>query len=506
MSHCAICRTFGSNLKWTLVLFLLIGLRLNAQAPPWVRAGSFGGPGSDFRPGVKVTETGEGLVTGSFSSTAQFGKKVLVSAGDSDIFLDKHGRFGTRRWIVQAGGSGHDEGTDIALDGAGNAYVTGWFTDSATFASTDGSSKTVTGVGETVFLAKYRSSGVLAWIQTGTVGSIFVNRGHGVAIEPTSGSLYITGVSQGSTTFSSSDGSANTVPGPGTWHMFLVKYDTDGNFKWGEWNQASPNTVPEKVGVDSDASAYVTGWFEAQATFHSHDGQDQTVTGLSQPVQTPPDYPDDSFVAKYDSSGNLKWVNDIGGYKAITTDIAISSDGEVSLTGFIGNIGSGTTLQGETIVTSQPPGSKINLGGGQFTHPYNKDAVIATYDANGVLLKASRIGAAKNDGGSGIAYDQAGNLYLSGVFAGTINVAGHLLRGTKTHNLFVLKYGIDGLVWAKKANGAGTEQFESGNPRLSVIPGGGVLVTGAYLDTAVFGDITLQSAGAEDIFLALVGR
>ena len=162
MSHSAICRPFGSNLKWTLVLFLLIGLRLNAQAPPWVRAGSFGGPGSDFRPGVKVTETGEGLVTGSFSSTAQFGKKVLVSAGDSDIFLDKHGRFGTRRWIVQAGGSGHDEGTDIALDGAGNAYVTGWFTDSATFASTDGSSKMVTGVGETVFLAKYRSSGVLA--------------------------------------------------------------------------------------------------------------------------------------------------------------------------------------------------------------------------------------------------------------------------------------------------------------------------------------------------------
>src|SRR5438132_3373915 len=231
-----------------------------------------------------------------------------------------------------------------------------------------------------------------------------------------------------------------------------------------------------------------------------------TVVGLSQPVQTPPDYPDDSFVAKYDSSGNLKWVNDIGGYKAITTDIAISSDGKVSLTGFIGNIGSGTTLQGETIVTSQPPGSNINLGGGQFTDPYNKDALIATYDANGVLLEASRIGAAKNDGGSGIAYDQAGNLYLSGVFAGTINVAGHLLRGTKTHNLFVLKYGTDALVWAKKANGAGTDQFESGNPRLSVIPGGGVLVPGGNLDTPVFGDISLQGAGAEDIFLALLGQ
>src|SRR5947209_17592722 len=99
MSHCAICRTFGSNLKWTLVLFLLIGLRLNAQAPPWVRAGSFGGPGSDFRPGVKVTETGEEFVTGSFSSTAEFGMRVRVSAADSDISLDHHCPLSCRRWI-----------------------------------------------------------------------------------------------------------------------------------------------------------------------------------------------------------------------------------------------------------------------------------------------------------------------------------------------------------------------------------------------------------------------
>src|SRR5438477_12629654 len=95
--------------------------------------------------------------------------------------------------------------------------------------------------------------------------------------------------------------------------MYLVKYDPNGNFQWGEWNQANPNSVGQDVAVDSSGSAYVTGWFESSATFHSADGKDVTITGLSGPVQTAPDYPDDAFVVKYDSNGNVKWVNDIGG-------------------------------------------------------------------------------------------------------------------------------------------------------------------------------------------------
>src|SRR4029077_19936068 len=196
---------------------------------------------------------------------------------------------------------------------------------------------------------------------------------------------------------------------------------TAGNFHWGETNEASPNSIPHKVAVDTANNAYVNGWFEGVSTFHSMDGNDVSVTGMSGPVGSYPDYPGDAFLTKYDSNGNLKWVNDIGGYKAIATDVAVAPDGSVSMTGFIGNI-EGTSAQMETIVTSQPPGSNVSLGGGQFTDPYNRDLFIASYDNAGVLISASRIGAAQQDGGSGIAFDKQGNMYISGVFAGMVDV------------------------------------------------------------------------------------
>jgi hypothetical protein len=514
--HSAIRRVLHDNLKWTFALFFLTGGQVLAEpAPTWMRAVRFGGSGSDSGYAVKVDTDGNRYVTGGFSVSARFSDRVIDSAGGSDIFLAKFERSGELRWLLRAGGAGDDVGNDIAFDQARNIYVTGSFTGSATFPSVHGPAKTVTGIGQTIFLAKYHPSGTLAWVQTGTVSVNSNNEGLGVAVDAVTGTVLVTGRTQTQTTFSSSDGTDHTVPGPGTWHMFLVKYDSDGNFQWGQWNEASSNSIPHKVAVDEDNNAYVTGWLEGITTFHSNDGHDLIITGLSESVQTPPDFPDDAFIVKYDARGNAKWVNLIGGYKGIGTDIAVSGDGKISITGFIGNIGSGTPTQAQTIATSQRGGTNVNLGGGQLTTPYNKDAFVATYDSAGVLLKASRIGGMQNDGGSGIAYDRKGNLYVAGVFQGTIDVEGHILKGEKPFNLFLLKFrgrsreeqrkpaesAAGGLAWVKKADGPGTEQFEQ-NPRMCVTATREVLVTGAYRDTAVFDAIHRQSAGEEDIFLA----
>jgi hypothetical protein len=472
------------------------------HTPKWTRAMSFGGSGADSGSAVKADTRGNRYVTGGFSLTAKFGNKTLASAGGTDIFLAKFGPSGELRWVLQAGGPGDDVGHDIAFDREQNIYLTGSFTGSATFPSVNGPTKSVTGVGLTVFLAKYDPSGKLDWVQTGVAPFNGQNEGFGVAINPASGAVFITGITQGDTTFSSSDGTEHTVPGVATWHMFLVKYNTNGNFQWGQTNEASPNTIPDEVAVDAQDNTYVTGWLESTTTFHSNNGHDLTVTGMSQPVQSFPDFPDDAFIAKYDGAGNAKWVNLIGGYKGIATDIAVSRHGEISITGFIGNI-AGTPSQAETIATSQPGGKNINLGGGQLTTPFNKDAFIATYSSAGVLLKARRIGEIGDDEGRGITYDHEGNLYLAGIFQGTIHIDGQSLTGKHPFNLFVLKFksGTGGLDWAKKADGAGTEDFER-DPRMCVTSSGDVLVTGTYQDVAIFDAITLHSAGEQDIFFA----
>ena len=48
-------------------------------------------------------------------------------------------------WLVDAGGTGDDEGFDIAFDSAENAYVVGVFTDTATFHGATGPAITVSG-------------------------------------------------------------------------------------------------------------------------------------------------------------------------------------------------------------------------------------------------------------------------------------------------------------------------------------------------------------------------
>ncbi len=245
--------------------------------------------------------------------------------------------------------------------------------------------------------------------------------------------------------------------------------------------------------MDAKDNAYVTGWLEDTTTFSSNNGSDITVAGFS-PAQTTGDFPGDAFLAKYDRNGNVKWVNHIGGYKGMGSGVAVSPTGEVSIVGFIGNINFGSPAEAETIVTSEPPGANINLGGGDFTNPYNQDVLIVTYDAAGVLQRALRNGGSEQEVATGIAYGLRGNLYVTGVFLGTIDQP----------NLFVQKYSGKRLLWTKTAANAGVwiPNNTTISPAVSVDHAGRVFVTGGYQGTASFGSITLHSVGSSDIFLA----
>lgn len=488
-----------SHLKWALVILFLMTTAAYAQSPRWVRAISSQGSGNSCGPdscddtsyAIKVGPDNQQYVTGRFSGTATFGSTTLVSSPDgTDLFLAKYGPIGQLRWIVQASTA---SGSSLDFDRAGNIYVTGGFTDTSTFGSTNGATITVTGIGETIFLAKYCPSGILAWVQTGVQQFDEVNGGNGVAVDAAAGTVYMTSVSQGDIVFSSANGTANTVPGVSTWHMVLAKYDTSGNFKWGETNQAGPNSIPYGVAVDANHNAYVIGWLEDTTTFNSRNGKNITVTGFS-PAHATGDNPDDAFLVKYDSNGNAKWVNHIGGYVARASGIAVSPNGEITIAGLVGNIDYGTTGEAETIATSQAPGVSINLGGGEFTNPYNSDAFLATYDTPGVLLRARRWGDSNQEAATAVAYDRSGNLYVAGIFQDT----------KYPQNLFVVKISEGTLLWKKAAGNAGVFILDNNvlTPSVSVGPAGNIFVTGVYQGTAIFGATTLVGTGASDIYVA----
>jgi hypothetical protein len=486
-----ILRVLGSraSLGTALLLAFCAGSTIAmASDPAWVRATNTGGNGSTFAYAIKVAPNNDQYVVGEFTLTTTFSSTSLTSLGGTDGFLSKYSPSGQLLWVIQAGGSEDDDARAVNLDTDGNVYITGAFTDSATFNSTDHTSKTVTGNGQTTYFAKYSSAGHLLWIQTGVSSVNGVNFGDGFAVNSVAHSIYITMGTQGNTTLSSADGTSTTISGPWTWHVLLAKYNTDGDFQWAQTNQGNPNSLPTDVRVDVKDNAYLVGWMEDQTTFTSANGHDITVTGFS-PAQTTSDYPGDAFVAKYDKNGNVQWVNHVGGYKAIGSAVSVRPNGDVSMAGFIGNINYGSPSEAQTIVTSQPPRSNINLGGGDFTEPYNPDAFVATFNSAGVLKRAFRFGTSQNEVATSVAYNPAGSVLIAGLSG----------FASGSPNLFVRKYWNGGLVWQQTAQNLG---LWFPNPLLSVDPTGRAFVSGGFSGTAQFGAFDLTASGSSDMFLA----
>ena len=169
----------------------------------------------DFGLGIAVDGSGHSYVTGSFRGSATFGpvetnETTLTSAGGIDIFVAKYDAAGALVWAKRAGGTGgffaSDSGNGIAVDGAGNSYVTGAFVDSATFGVGESNETTLTSAGGAdIFVAKYDASGDLVWAKrAGGTGSDF---GRGTAVDG-SGNSYVTG-------FFGAFGSAAATFGPG---------------------------------------------------------------------------------------------------------------------------------------------------------------------------------------------------------------------------------------------------------------------------------------------------
>lgn len=486
---------FQQSLKLAFVLAVASSVSAMASNPTWVGVTNAGGDGSTAAYAIKIAPNHDRYVAGQFTEKAKFSSTTLTSQGGTDIFLVKYSASGKLLWALQCGGTEDDEAVSLSLDIDGNVYVTGYFTDSATFNSTNHTLKIVYGNGQTAYLAKYSSAGNLLWIQTGDSSVNGVNFGSAIAVNSAANTVYVTLGTQGNTTLSSAGGASSTIDGPWTWHVLLAKYNTAGDFQWAQTNEGSPNSLPSGVTVDAQDNAYFVGWMEDQTTFSSADGHDITVDGVS-PAQSNTDYPGDAFVAKYDKNGIAKWVNHAGGYKAISTAIAVLANGEVSIGGFIGNINYGSASDAETIVTSQPPGASINLGGGDFTDPYNDDVFVATFTSAGVLERALRYGTAQQEIVTSLKYDAAGFVLIAGLSG----------AATGSPNVFVRKYSDGNLVWQQTAQNVGLWFGYSTTPVLGVDPAGKLFVAGGYSGTADFGSFHLTASGSSDMFLAELSK
>ena len=113
--------------------------KLNATGTALVYATYLGGDGADAGMGIAVDSAGAAYVTG-FTESTDFptapATPLFDDQGGRDAFVTKLNAAGTDFvYSTYLGGNFDDTGLGIAVDSAGNAYVTGW-TDSTDFPTT----------------------------------------------------------------------------------------------------------------------------------------------------------------------------------------------------------------------------------------------------------------------------------------------------------------------------------------------------------------------------------
>ncbi|MBD2133307.1 SBBP repeat-containing protein [Sphaerospermopsis sp. FACHB-1094] len=285
-------------------------------------AQKFGGASYDIAMGISVDSSGNSYVTGSFSDTATFGDIALTSAGSDDAFITKLDSSGKFLWAQKFGGTSYDYGEGIASDGAGNSYITGYFSDTATF----GDITLTSAGGSDGFITKLDSSGKFLWAKK--LGGTSYDSAHGITVD-SSGNTYITGSFNGIATFGNI-----TLTSTGNDNAFITKLDSSGKFLWAQ-KFDSIFCEANGITVDSSGNIYVTGYFSDTATFGNI-----TLTSAGD---------SDAFVAKLDSNGKFLSAQNFGGTLADRgLDITSDAKGNIYATGGFEN----TATFGNTSLTS----------------------------------------------------------------------------------------------------------------------------------------------------------
>jgi hypothetical protein len=309
--------------------------------------------------------------------------------GSADLFVTKLSPNGAVLYSTYLGGPCEDYGRAIAVDGAGNAYVTGQVNGGGTCVQTPG-----------VLVAKLDSNGGVVYA-TRIGGSLLDSSyGTGIAVD-TAGHAYVTGAAL-TPDFPTTPGAYRTAACPNVYPFagdgFVLKLSVDGStLVYSTLLCGQGDDAPAGIAIDTAGNAYVAGT-TASSDFPLVNPIELTrgggVIGLS------------GFVSKLSPDGSqLLYSTYLGGSgSAVINGLALDANGNVYVTGETNSVDFPTTPG----VIQEHPGKRHCIAG-------CTDAFVSKIAPSGsALVYSTYLYGELDDAGNAIAVDGGGNAYVVG--------------------------------------------------------------------------------------------
>jgi hypothetical protein len=355
---------------------------------PLIYSTYLGGSGSDEGFGIAVDSAGNAYVTGETSSTdfPTLNSLQPSNAGNIDAFVTKLNPSGSALvYSTYLGGSGLDQGSGIAVDSSGNAYLTG-FTNSTDFPTMNPLQPAYGGGGD-AFVAKITQTGS-ALVYSTYIGGSNADAGLGVAVDGL-GNAYVAGLTR-STNFPTVNPLQPANGGEDD--AFVAKLNPSGSaLVYSTYFGGTGTDVANAIAVHS-GNAYITGYTTSA---------NLPIMNALQPAHGA--FPD-AFVAMINRSGS-----------ALVYSTYLGGDGWDQGNGIVVDTLGNAYITGSTQSTDFPtmkPLQKLLRGG--------FDAFVTKLNpAASALIYSTYLGGSKDDFGQGIALDTTGNAYVTGYTSST---------------------------------------------------------------------------------------
>jgi hypothetical protein len=434
-------------------------VKINAAGTAIVWSSYLGGSGDDFAYGIAVDGAGNVFVTGKTTSTdfpASGGFDAAIS-GSADAFVTKIAADGASiMWSSYLGGSQSETGRAIATDGSGNIFVAGE-TDSSNFPASGGFDVTHNG-GTDGFVVKIADGSPPSVTWASFLGGTFGDVARAIVVRGTS--VYVAGE-----TFSSDFPSTNgfDTTSNGFSDAFVTKINDSTAPPTITWSSfLGGNGYSVAYGIAVDASGYVFLAGETQASnFPTTGGFDTTLGGFK-----------DAFVTKVNGAlamPTLTWSSYLGGAAgpgvADAASLAVDSFSNVIVTGYTQSVDFPVTPGAADLVA------------------VNNEIYVAKFNSSGTLLWATYLGGSLYESAGPVAVDALGNIYVAGVTSSTDFPIVGGFDGTPNgmNDLFVAKLPPTGssLTWSTLLGGDKDDYVNT----IAVDGSGNVYVGGSTMST-----------------------